>query len=99
MICAPKRGMKTYEDIHLHAWRSTLKDCYRKRNVKRAVYINSSHGCKVCFLGIQKVGRRKGKLRQHTSESLRECLQKSSGHSPLLVFCFASRPLPCWPPG
>jgi hypothetical protein len=83
---------------YIHAWRVTVERVLPKKKVKRQ-FINSSHYLQGLFLGIQKVGQRKGKLRQHTSESLRECLQKSSGHSPLLVFCLASCPLPCWPPG
>jgi len=62
-----------------------LLNIVTEKKVKRAIYEQLAW-LQGLFLGIQKLGQRKGKLRQHTSESLRECLQKSSGHSPLLDF-------------
>jgi len=62
-----------------------LLNIVTEKKVKRAIYEQLAW-LQGLFLGIQKLGQRKGKFRQHTSESLRECLQKSSGHSPLLDF-------------
>jgi len=62
-----------------------LLNIVTEKKVKRAIYEQLAW-LQGLFLGIQKLGQRNGKFRQHTSESLRECLQKSSGHSPLLDF-------------